>query len=99
MLASMGLLALVVMWIVWRRILKAPVLFFLAVLRILPFSGSPDKKAMETLSSTTKIVEVINTKLVEVTISSVESVSSGTGAVETMATIKDAVIDIANEEL
>lgn len=38
MLASLGFLALVVAWIVWRRLLKAPFLFFFSLLRLSSFT-------------------------------------------------------------
>lgn len=52
MLFSLGFLGLVVLWIIWRRLLKAPILFFLAILRILPFSRNPTS-AMEIIEKTT----------------------------------------------
>lgn len=39
MLASLGFLALVVTWIIWRRLLKAPVMFFFSLFRMLLFSS------------------------------------------------------------
>lgn len=53
MLLSLGFLGLVVLWIIWRRLLKAPVLFFLAILRILPFSRNTTS-AMEIIEETTR---------------------------------------------
>lgn len=90
MLASMGFLALVVSWIVWRRVLKAPVLFFLTIFRFLPFTGS-HSKTTEAISAT--IIETVTAVVSETTVS-VSPTEIGFSAGETVSETASVVTEV-----
>jgi protein transport protein SEC20 len=67
MLASLGFLGLVLVWIIWRRILKAPVYFFFSVLKFFIFSGKKVTEVVEkvVLSDTPAITHALSATVVE----------------------------------
>lgn len=61
MLASLGFLALVLTWIVWRRILKPPVYLLLSVIRVFIFSGKKVAQVVTPNGTKSAIVDIANT--------------------------------------
>lgn len=65
MLASLGFLGLVLLWIVWRRILKAPVFFFFSIIRFFIFSG---KKVVQVVEKAAPSDTVVITSILSATV-------------------------------
>lgn len=92
MLASMGFLALVLAWIVWRRILKAPVMILVwsatQVFRIFSIFGSSSKSAPDQISSISSALPTISTVQEATTV--LESLTDHVSSISKQSTVSAA---------
>ncbi|CAN6605211.1 hypothetical protein TRVA0_002S05270 [Trichomonascus vanleenenianus] len=104
MIASLSFLALTLAWVVWRRILRMPVMLllwaFARMIGLANFIGSSSSKLLSTASSVTELAETAAssvTELIETVASSATELaetaaSSPTELVETIATAVESAL-------